>query len=197
MLTIIIVVAVLVVLGAIAAGITAFLLRGWAKGVLAGGGFTVDRLDAEQIDALLGERRAFVVTARREFPYPPHKIFDALQLNGTFSWIPLVNGIRYRDDYRREGALRTFDGTLFACEEKIVTMAPNRRLTATGTNLSIPFAVTAFAEDYQLTETEGGTVLAWTIAVRPRFGGFLPLRWAAPFIRPFLTLGIRGLTTRV
>ncbi|GAB0106930.1 SRPBCC family protein [Nocardia sp. JMUB6875] len=193
---IIIVLAVLLVLGALAAGVAALVLRGWAKGVLAGGGFSVRPLTAEQLDPFLTDA-TFAVTVRREFPFPPHKVWDALQLNGTFSWIPLVNGIRYRDDYRREGASRSFDGFLFACEEKIVTMAQHARLSVTGTRISIPFAIDAFAQDYKLAETAGGTALTWTIAFRPRLLTFLPLRWAAPFVKPFLSLGIRGLAARI
>ncbi|MFE3189649.1 SRPBCC family protein [Nocardia sp. NPDC059240] len=196
MLTIIIIAAVIIVLGAIGAGIAALILRGWAKGVLAGGGFSVNPLTAAQLDTFLTDA-AFTVTARREFPYPAHKVWDALQLNGTFSWIPFVNGIRYRDDYRREGASRSFDGMLFACEEKTVTMAQNTRLTVTGTKISIPFLINAFAQDYRLTESEGITTLNWTIAVSPRIGSFLPMRWAAPFVRPFLTIGIKGLAARI
>lgn len=190
------IIAALLVLGALGAGIAVFLLRGWATGVLAGGGFSVRPLTAEQLDPFLTDA-TFAVTVRREFPFPPHQVWDALQLDGTFSWIPLVNGIRYRDDYRREGASRSFDGLLFACEEKVVTMAQNTRLSVTGTRISIPFAIDAFAQDYRLAETAGGTALTWTIAFRPRLLTFLPLRWAAPFVKPFLALGIRGLAARI
>ncbi|MGW4242348.1 SRPBCC family protein [Nocardia sp. NPDC004722] len=196
MLTIIIIAAVIIVLGGIGAGIAALILRGWAKGVLAGGGFSVNPLTAAQLDGFLTDA-AFTVTARREFPYPAHKVWDALQLNGTFSWIPFVNGIRYRDDYRREGASRSFDGTLFACEEKIVTLTQNTRLAVTGTRISIPFLINAFAQDYRLAEHAGATTLTWTIAFSPRIGSFLPLRWAAPFVRPFMAIGIKGLAARI
>lgn len=195
MLTIIIA-AVIVVIVALGAGVAALILRGWAKAVLAGGGFSVNPLTAAQLDAFLTDA-AFTVTARREFPYPAHKVWDALQLNGTFSWIPFVDGIRYRDDYRREGASRSFDGTLFACEEKTVTMAQNTRLAVTGTRISIPFLINAFAQDYRVTENAGATTLTWTIAFSPRIGSFLPLRWAAPFVRPFMAIGIKGLAARI
>lgn len=198
MLTVILtIVAVLVVVGAIVGGIAAYLLRTWTKDVLTGGGFTVQPVSSEQVDEYLGDRGTFTVTTKRDFPFPPHKVWDALQLNGAFSWIPLINGMRYRDEYRREGATRSFDGMLFAAQEKVITMAPHRRLTVTGTKISIPLAVKSFAEDYQLTETADGTTLTWTIAVRPRIGSFLPLRWGAPFVRPFLAFGIRGLAARI
>ncbi|MEV6768504.1 SRPBCC family protein [Nocardia sp. NPDC051030] len=198
MLTVIVyVVVALVVIGAITGGITLYLLRTWIKAVLAGGGFDTRPLTAAQIDEYLAERGTFAVTAEREFPFPPHKVWDALQLNGTFSWIPLINGIRYRDDYRNEGAQRTFDGLLFAAEEKVITLTPGERLTVTGTKISLPFAIKSFAEDYRLTETATGTTLTWTIAFRPRIGSFLPLRWAAPFVRPFAKIGIRGLAARI
>lgn len=195
--TIVIIAIVLIVVGGIAAGITALLFRKWSRAVLSGGGFEVRPLTSGQVDEFLADRGTFTVTAVREFPFPAHKVWDALQLNGTFSWIPLINGIRYRDDYRREGALRGFDGLLFAAEERVVTMAPNTRLTVTGTRISIPFLVTGFAEDYRLTEHEGSTTLTWTIAARPRVGGFLPLHWAAPIVRPFASLGIKGLAARI
>ncbi|MEC3914625.1 SRPBCC family protein [Nocardia sp. CDC160] len=194
--TIIVIVAALIVLGVLAAGIAASVLRAWTTAVLAGGGFSVRPLSTEQLDPFLADA-TFTVTARRQFPFPPHQVWDALQLDGTFSWIPLVNGIRYRDDHRREGAARSFDGLLFACAEKVVTVAQDKRLSVTGTRISIPFLIDAFAQDYRLDEADGGTILSWTIAFRPRVGGSLPLRWAAPFVKPVMTLSIKGLASRI
>lgn len=195
--TIIVAAAVLLVLGGIAGVIALSVLRSWTKKTLAGDGYDVQPITAEFVDQFLKEGASFVVTAEREFPYPPPKVWDALQLNGTFSWIPLINGVRYRDEYRREGAIRTFDGLLVAAEERVVTMAPGKRLSVTATKVSVPVLVKSFVEDYTLTETPAGTKLTWTIAFRPRFGAFLPLRWAAPFIRPFATIGIKGLAARI
>ncbi|MFF2551513.1 SRPBCC family protein [Nocardia sp. NPDC058058] len=197
MVTIIIVLIVLVVLGAIGAGITALLLRRWTVAVLAGRGFETSPLTSAQIDEYLDDKGTFTVTATREFAVPPAKLWDALQLNGTFSWLPLVNGVRYHDEYRREGALRTIDCTLFAVRERVVIMTPGQRLTVSGTGISVPIAVKSCAEDYRLTATATGTELAWTIAFRPRIGSFLPLRWAAPFVRPFTTFALRGLASRL
>ncbi|MBL1078932.1 SRPBCC family protein [Nocardia sp. 2] len=197
MTAIVIVAAVVVVLGAIAAGTALLVMRSWTKKALAGGGYELRPIAAEFVDEFLTEGATFAVTAAREFPYPPHKVWDALQLNGTFSWIPLINGIRYRDDFRREGALRTFDGTVVAAEERVVIMNPGSRLSVTGTKASVPLVLRSFVEDYQLTETETGTTLTWTLAFRPRFGAFVPLRWTAPFVRPFAALGIKGLAARI
>lgn len=186
-----------VVLAAVAGGVALLVLRAWTKQVLAGDGYGVRPVAAEFVDQFLREDASFVVTAELEFPYPPHKVWDALQLNGTFSWIPLINGIRYRDDYRREGAIRTFDGLLVAAEERVVIMAPGTRLSVTGTKVSVPVLIKSLVEDYTLLETPAGTKLTWTIAFLPRFGAFLPLRWTAPFVRPFATLAIKGLAARV
>ncbi|WP_067573100.1 SRPBCC family protein [Nocardia acidivorans] len=198
MLTAVIVaVVVIVVLGALGAGVIALLARGWSRDVLAGKGFRTEPLSSDRIDDYLADKGAFTVTATREFAAPPAKVWDALQLTGTFSWLPLVNGIRYQDQTRREGALRTFDGTFFAVQERVVTLAPHRRMTTTGTRISLPVLVESFAQDHQLTETADGTALAWTIAFRPRIGAFLPLRWAAPFVRPFASYALKGLDTRL
>ncbi|QLY34773.1 SRPBCC family protein [Nocardia huaxiensis] len=197
MTAIVIVAAVVVILGGIAAGITLLVMRAWTKKVLAGEGYELQPVSSEFVDQFLSEGASFVVSAEREFPYPPQKVWDALQLNGTFSWIPLINGIRYRDDYRREGAMRTFDGLLVAAEERVVTMAPGSRLTVTGVKASVPVVLKSFIEDYRLAETENGTRLTWTLAFRPRFGAFVPLRWTAPFIRPFARIGIKGLAARI
>ncbi|MEC3954050.1 SRPBCC family protein [Nocardia sp. CDC153] len=194
--TIIVIAAVLIALGVLAASIAASVLRAWSKAVLAGGGFSVRPLSAEELDPFLTDA-TFTVTARRRFPFPPDKVWDALQLDGTFSWIPLVNGIHYGDDNRREGAARSFDGVLFACAEKVVTTAPDKRLSVTGTRISLPFVIDAFAQDYRLDEADGGTILRWTIAFHPRLGGFLPLRWAAPFVKPVMSLSIKGLASRI
>ncbi|WP_067706805.1 SRPBCC family protein [Nocardia yamanashiensis] len=195
--TILTIAAIAAVLGAIGAGIAALIGRKWTKDVLAGRGFELRPLTAGNYDEFRTRGATFVVTAEREFPCPPSKVWDALQLNGTFSWIPLINGVRYRDDYRREGALRTLDGLLVAAEERVIVLAPHSRLTVTGTKISIPLLVRSFTEDYRLTETAGGTRLTWTIAGRPRVGAFLPLRWAAPFVRPFARFALRGLGARI
>ncbi|WP_067813126.1 SRPBCC family protein [Nocardia inohanensis] len=195
--TIIIIAAVLLVLGAIGAAIGALIARKWAGEVLAGKGFEVRPLTAANVDEFLEKDATFTVTVGREFPYPAHRVWDALQLDGMFSWIPLVNGVRYRDGDRRAGALRTLDGVLAAAEERVIAQDRNSRLTVTGTHISIPFLIRSFAEDYRLTETAGGTLLTWTIAARPRVGTFLPLHWAAPFARPFARLALKGLAARI
>ncbi|NNH70944.1 SRPBCC family protein [Nocardia uniformis] len=198
MTTILVVLFVLAVLGAIAGGIALLILRGWAKQVLDGNGFSATPVDATKVERFLAQEATFVVTVAREFTHPPDKVWQTLQLNGTFSWIPLFNGIRYAEDYRTEGALRTFDGLLAAVQEQVITAIPRRQLTLTATKVSVPLALKSLVEDYRLTETPSGTTtLRWTIAVRPRLGAFLPLRWAAPLARPFLAYGIKGLSTRL
>lgn len=194
---IIVAVTAIVILGALGAGVIALLMRGWTRDVLAGKGFRTQPVSSDRIDEYLADKATFTVTATREFAAPPAKVWDALQFNGTFSWLPMVNGIHYQDDARREGALRTFDGTLFAARERVVTLAPHKRITTNGTTISLPFVVKSFVQDQQLTETAKGTELAWTIAFRPRIGAFLPLRWAAPFVRPFVSYALGGLATRL
>ncbi|MEU0544484.1 SRPBCC family protein [Nocardia sp. NPDC005978] len=195
--TLVVAAVVLLVAGGIAAAITAVFLHRWRRAVLAGGGFAVHPLAAEQVDEFLADRGVFAVTATREFTAPAAKVWDALQLDGGFSWLPLITGIRYRDGSRSVGAMRSFDAPLFAVQERVVTHTPHTRLTVTGTRISIPVLVSGFAQDYRLTEHDGRTTLAWTIAVRPRVGGFLPLRWGAPFARPFAAWAIKGLGTRI
>lgn len=195
--TLLIAAIVLLVTGAIAAAISAVVLHRWRRTVLSGGGFEVRPVSAEHVDEFLSDRGTFAVTAIREFAAPAARVWDALQLDGAYSWLPLVNGIRYADDRRHEGAARVIDAPLFAARERVIIQAPHTRLTATGTGLSIPLLVTGFAQDYRFTELNGRTTVAWTIAVRPRFGRFLPLRWGAPFVRPFAAWALGGLRTRI
>ncbi|MTE13601.1 hypothetical protein [Nocardia aurantiaca] len=58
--------------------------------------------------------------------------------------MPLIDGIRCRDDYRRDGTARTLDGMRSSYMEKVVTIAEDKRLAA-GTRISIPFAVESAA----------------------------------------------------
>ncbi|GAB20114.1 hypothetical protein GOEFS_106_00100 [Gordonia effusa NBRC 100432] len=197
MTALIIVGVVVVVLGGLAGLLALYLLRKWAKQVLNGGGSLLKPVPASEVDDFFATKASFVVSSERTFNHTPDKVWAALNSNGVFSWIPLIDGIRYTSDSRGVGAARLFDGKLVAAAEEVTRWDENQRLTVQGTRTSVPIVIKSFAEEYVLTPTGSGTTVTWTIAAQPKFGGILPLKLAAPFIRPFMKAGIRGLETRV
>ncbi|MFW0789570.1 SRPBCC family protein [Gordonia sp. CPCC 205333] len=197
MVTLIVVGIVVVAIGGLFALCGLFLLRKRAKGVLDGGGSLLKPVPASEVDDFFATKASFVVSAERTFNHAPEKVWAALNSNGVFSWIPLIDGIRYTNDARGVGAARLFDGKLVAAAEEVTRWDANQRVTVQGTRVSLPLVIKSFAEEYVLTPTETGTTVTWTIAAQPRFGGLLPLKLAAPLVRPFMKAGIRGLETRI
>lgn len=190
----VIIVAVLVVLGAIAGLIALVVLRARARKLLS----TRAEPESETVlRTLLARRPTFEMTAVCRFDAPPDRVYDALT-EGAFSWFPLINGIRYQGTDRGVGALRTLDALLFASVEQVTHAEPGRRLTVAGIRTSVPLAVLTYRQDFRLAPTaNGGTEVSWTVGGRPAIFAFLPASWAAPFVRPFARFALGRLSTRV
>ncbi|MFC9432914.1 SRPBCC family protein [Nocardia sp. NPDC057030] len=198
MTTFLTIIGIVIAVGGIAGLVTLIVSRRWAKALLAGGGHPLKPIEAGTLRAFVDDRAAFVVTAEQTFDAEPAEVWAALDTNGLFSWLPLINGMRYRDGARDVGSTRVFDGLLVAGEEQVITRDAGHRLALTATKSSVPFVMKSIAEEYVLSTTDSGaTTLTWTLAVQPRFGRLLPVQMFAPLARPVARWSLRGLSTRI
>ncbi|BDU05072.1 SRPBCC family protein [Nocardia cyriacigeorgica] len=190
----VIIAAVLLVAGAIAGLIALVVLRVRARKLLS----TTTEPESESLLRTLQSRRpTFEMTVVCRFDAPPERVYDALG-EGAFSWLPLINGMRYQGSERGVGAMRTLDALLFASVEQVTRAEPGRRLTVVGVRTSVPLVVLTYQQDFRLEPTaDGGTDVAWTVGGRPAIFAFLPASWAAPFVRPFARFALGRLSTRV
>ncbi|MFG1790640.1 SRPBCC family protein [Nocardia sp. NPDC049149] len=198
MTTLLIIAAVVLVVGGLAGLVALIVARRWTKALLAGGGHRLTPIRAAKMRGFVEDKAALVVTVEHTFDATPEQVWAALDTNGLYSWLPLVNGMRYPNGDRGVGATRVFDGTLVAGVEEVVARDEGRRIALTATKSSVPFVMKSIAEEYVLTPTDAGaTTLTWTLAVHPRFGGLLPLQIFAPLARPIARWSLRGLGTRI
>ncbi|MFD6397506.1 SRPBCC family protein [Nocardia sp. NPDC060249] len=131
-------------------------------------------------------RPTFQMSVEQDFAAMPWEVWSALE-DGAFTWIPMIDGVTYRDLDRGPGTVRTLDAIVFAAAEQITRRDPHTRLSVAGIETSIPLLVKSYTMDFHLSQTpEGTTVLRWTIAGRPAVFAFLRLSWTAFFIRPFV-----------
>ncbi|MFD5177638.1 SRPBCC family protein [Nocardia sp. NPDC058379] len=143
-------------------------------------------VDDPTIRLLESRRPTFQMTVEQYFPAMPWEVWSALE-DGAFTWIPMIDGVSYRDQARGPGTVRTLDAIVFAAAEQVTRRDPHTRLSVAAVKTSIPLFVESYTMDFQLTETpDGATLLRWTIAGRPAVFAFVPLSWTAPFLRPFV-----------
>ncbi|MFI6171011.1 SRPBCC family protein [Nocardia sp. NPDC051052] len=192
------IIAVVVLVLVLAGSAMLVVLRRWAKAALAGGGSSLKPVEADKLRHFVENKAAFVVTVERTFDASPDRVWAALDTNGLFSWLPLINGMRYRDQARNVGTTRVFDGLLVAGAEQVITRAAGDRLALTATTSSVPFVMKSIVEEYALSPTgSGATTLTWTLAAQPRFGWLLPYQLFAPLARPLARWSLGGLATRI
>lgn len=177
-----------------AAGLAALAARG---GPAASGRFLVQRVDGLDLDRYFAKRATFCTTTRVELPLGPEKVWRALCDETFLSWLPAVRGHKHRSNSRDAGARRTFLSVFCALEEQCVVVEPERALAYSVIGSSWPGLRDA-AEKFTLERTPGGgTLLEWTTGVSPVLVWWLPVRWAAPIVRPFLAFALNGLRHRI
>ncbi|MCD2144977.1 SRPBCC family protein [Gordonia paraffinivorans] len=198
MVVAIVVVAIVAVLGGL---VGLLVLRILARGENAHHRSRTAELSARDIPDYFDSTARFAVTATARVRTAPEDAFIALADGRHLESIPFVAGstpIRARGQVGpvQVGEGRRIDTLVAALGERIVRAEPGRILVLTGTGVSIPMVLESFGERYTIDEIGDDLVdVSWTIAGTPRFIGFLPLRWAAPFLRPFLGFFLqRGLT---
>ncbi|MBW0271641.1 hypothetical protein ATM97_12860 [Nocardia sp. MH4] len=149
-------------------------------------GTEIPPVDDQAILLIETRRPTFRMTVEQHFPALPWEVWSALE-DGAFTWIPMIEGVTYRDQRRGPGTVRTLDGIVFAAAEQVTRRDPHTWLSVAGIKTSIPLLIESYTMDFDLTETsDGTTVLRWTIAGRPAIFAFLRLSWTALFLRPFV-----------
>ncbi|MFF2551218.1 SRPBCC family protein [Nocardia sp. NPDC058058] len=186
--------AVLVAVGAMLAVIIPAALLRRARRLIESDIPPVDEQVLTEFEAV---RPTFTMTVVNQFAAPPDRVWSVLE-NEAFSWIPMMDGVRYADTARTPGTVRKLGLLFFAAAEQVTRRVPNARLSVIGIHTSVPPVVKFYTVDYQLRETsEGGTELTWTIAGRPALLSFIPLSWAAVFVRPFARIIMDQLQSRL
>ncbi|MGL6235239.1 MAG: SRPBCC family protein [Segniliparus sp.] len=192
--------AALLVLGGVVlavvvvAAIAALAARG---GPAASGRFLVQRVDEQDLDQYFAKRATFSTTVRMELPLGPGKVWKALCDERFLSWLPTVRGHKYRSDSRDAGARRTLLSVFCALEEQFIVVEPEKTLVYSVIGSSWP-GLRDVTERFTLEPIPGGgTLLEWTTGASPILVWWLPARWTAPFVRPFLKLALSGLRHRI
>jgi hypothetical protein len=84
------------------------------------------------------------------------------------------------------GVTRTYHGIVAATAD-VVDQSNRSSVTTVGSAISIPVVVKSFAERFTVAPVnKSSSRVTYTLAVQPRFIGFLPLRWTAVFARPVI-----------
>lgn len=117
-----------------------------------------------------------------------------------WSWLPTVWGCRYpEDEVIGPGTVRDFQMFLhrwlvYAQHERILHWDKGSRIVYTATDATLPF-FGSWCEEYRLEPLDGGTRtrLHWTLAVRPRYIGWLPAQWLAVALKPIFRFGLLAL----
>ncbi|MGH3726820.1 MAG: SRPBCC family protein [Mycobacterium sp.] len=182
-LIILIVVACLAAAGAIAGLILLAIL---AAGGLSAARFTLKPVAADQLHEYLASEASFAIAVQRNFPNSPDQVFTALLDERFMSWIPFTKGVDYAGTASREvGTKRAFVNTFGVLAEQIVINEHTQRLGVTITACSVPLVLNSAAEIFEVLADEyGGTRLIWHVGGTPKWVGWLPLRLAAPLVRP-------------
>lgn len=123
-------------------------------------------------------------TVSIDLPDSPSDVWKQVLDGPTLGASPVLSGPTANGDDR------VYRG-LVAFTSHVVEQNPHHGLIATGSGISIPLAIKSFAERWSVTQNGTGSTLTYTVAVAPRFIGFLPLRWTAVFAKPFIKFGVR------
>ncbi|WP_169810888.1 SRPBCC family protein [Nocardia amikacinitolerans] len=183
----------LAVLAAVAAAVTAIILRRRCRRLLAD---ELAPLSGRAVDEMAERKPTFTMTTTARFAASPDRIWGGLE-EGAFSWMPFIPGVRYPHAERGIGTVRKLDTVFFAADEQVLHHDPGRRLTVVGIRTSIPLFVQSYVADFRLEQSGGGTEVIWTVGGRPALFAFVPLSWTAPLIRPFARVVLQRLATRI
>ena len=134
---------------------------------------------------------SFAVSAEIAVSAPVEKVWSRVFEGDYLDALPFISGPT------RSGDDLTTRTPLLALSEKVVRSEELRELVAIGTGLSVPLILSSFGERWEF-DTEAGHVrVRWTVALTPRWIGWLPLRWTAFAVRPFLKFVLAATIRRI
>ncbi len=164
--------------------------------------FVVRELGLDDIDDYLDRRASFAIKVVETTPLPRKEVWERLTEAEYLTSLPFLRGPSWAPDTGdpdgdwhsvRVGSQRSMSGTILSVGQRVVEVVDGERLTLTGTGVSVPFAIKNFAERFTIVDgARSRTVtVIWEIGGSPRWIGFLPWRWGAPFMRPILGFVLR------
>jgi hypothetical protein len=150
----------------------------------------------EPVDESFFREAPVIVTNRNLLAAPRAAVFDCIAGDpaGWGDWFPGFshNGRWDTAPPHGVGSRRTVDAYRSEYRETILAWDTNERWAFRVDATTSPL-FTAFAEDYRLTETPGGTELSWTVAYRPARA----MRIAGPIARPAFRSMARRMSARL
>lgn len=123
---------------------------------------------------------SFAVSAEIEVLAPVERVWGQVSQGGYLDTLLVVSGPT------RSGDDLTTRTPFLALSEKVVRSEQLREFVAMGTGLSVPLLLRSFGERWLFTAEGERVTVQWTVALTPRWIGWLPLRWTAFAVRPFL-----------
>ena len=191
MVKVLVVAAALAAFGVIGAPLLAYALA--SGGPRSSGRFRVKPVAQAHLGIFVDSVASFSVTSQVAFPQSPEQLWKALLDERAYSWVPFMKGVAYLDNQQSVGSRRAVLGTFVVVQEQIVALEEDKRIAFSVTGASL-YGLAAGVQEYIITPTaKGGSLLTWTVAGSPKFVGFLPLRFTAPFVRPFLKRSMKGI----
>ena len=130
------------------------------------------------------EHAPVVRATAAEIAVPRERVFEALaDAPGWVGWFPNVRSAEYTSQAPHgKGAIRLAEVAGTTWEEEVIVWDVGRRYGWTVLHTSVPLA-TAQVELFELTDTERGTAIRWTLAIEPRLIARLGAPLAEPAIR--------------
>lgn len=135
-----------------------------------------------------------------DYAATPEEVWPVISGPRMWSWLPTVWGCRYPENEEiGPGTVRDFQmfghhWLLYAQHEKILHWDQGSSLIYTAVDATLPF-FGSWCERYAIEPIDNGagTRLNWTLAVRPRYIGWLPAKWVAVALDPIFRFGLRAL----
>ena len=135
-----------------------------------------------------------------DYDATPEEVWPVISGPRMWSWLPTVWGCRYPEGEEvGPGTVRDFQMFLhhwliFAQHERILHWEKGSHLVYTAVDATLP-VFGSWCERYAIEPIDGGTRtrLRWTLAVKPRYIGWLPAKWFAVALNPILRFGLRAL----
>ena len=146
--------------------------------------FRVDPVEGDP-GTYLDEKATWAATAEVTVPVKPDQVWATLTEREHLRLPLIVSGPQW------EGEEAAYRGAFAAWSERVARSEQERELTTIGVGVSAPLLIKSFGQRYLLRPGANGTTVTWTIAITPKWVGFLPLRWTGVFARPVLKFALR------
>ncbi|MGL6236707.1 MAG: SRPBCC family protein [Segniliparus sp.] len=137
------------------------------------------------LETYFDEKAAWAATATTTVPGTPEHVWAVLAAGGYLALPFLLSGPDV------DGDKLVYRGPFSAWAEEVARKEPGRELVTTGAGVSAPLLIKSFGQRFLLRPAPNGVMIAWTVAITPKWIGFLPLRWTGFVARPVLGFVLR------